>query len=219
MRAAAAVVALSLLSFACTATKARTLSPTPPEAGTPHRASQSLLRVVSVTESGRTHCGTGFVVDQGIYTATHIVQGSRELFVLLRSGERVETTGWRQVRGDLALILVADMGDLPPPLPVARSLPPGIFVVEIVGFWYSGSMRVEVVTVRGYARRSTGPVVLSCDPPIHAPAGQMLDTSMPLERGMSGSPVLHRGRVVAIASANSGGTDYSSCARADRGVE
>ena len=138
--------------------------------------------------------GAGFFVAPGVVvTNLHVIDGAREAFVRVRSGERYPVSRVLEFdeRHDLALLeLDGPRNAFPSPLPLgdATALEPGARLYSIgspLGFDYT-------IAEGLFNERLSAP---------RAPGVELLRLSIALDRGSSGGPLLNeRGEVVGVAT-------------------
>lgn len=147
----------------------------------------------AVREGGGGKSGTGwFAASNAIITNLHVVEGSREISVVLDSGETLSARVWRTDEArDLALLSVTGAESVPA-LPIAASESRIGAKVFTIGFPHTGVMGVKPKLTDGVISARSG---LEDDP-------DMYQISVPVQSGNSGGPLVdERGNVVGIVSA------------------
>lgn len=146
--------------------------------------------------------GTGFVVtaDGLIATCAHVVEGARQLEVVLGGRSYAGTIVAVDARTDVALIRIPANGLVPLPLQDSDQVQPAESV-RVIGFPLSDVLGTE-------AKITTGTVSGIVQDPVR---GRRIQVDAPINPGNSGGPVLNEAaQVIGIASAKLAGSAVTS---------
>jgi len=140
--------------------------------------------------------GSGFVLRGAglVLTGYHVVEGAKQIRVILQGREHVANVTRQDPKNDLALLSVADFAPQPDeglPLDLSLGVHPGESVF-VIGFPLAEKLGGEASIVGGLVNATVGP---NDDP-------RLFRISAPLNPGNSGGPILNqRGQVVGMALA------------------
>jgi S1-C subfamily serine protease len=157
----------------------------------PPSYSDSVVRIVATEPDGGA-LGTGVVVRNGVRTCWHVVRDAVEVTIKGADGKERKASCWWRTEVDAALICFDEPLGLPS-LDEAFDLPRERFEATCVGYWGRSASEAVPVTLTG----SVFPQI----PVTYRGSGTgWLATSIPLMKGLSGSPLIYDGRVIGLAS-------------------
>lgn len=159
---------------------------------------ESVVVVVALHRDGSGGTGTGVMTDLGILTAAHVVRDAVAVYAKDRTGRIHRPDSWVVISGGDAARLTFREAPPIPALPVGTLRHPRH--VRCIGTWGRAREDGYLVDVHGTAWPTDAR---------HGEREGWIHSSVPLSKGMSGSPLLDGRTVVGLASMRNDADDYT----------